>query len=86
MPAKVTSPVLVPPIVPLAVELRVKPFKVKSWEKRLVDEAVVEKRLVVVAEVPVAFWKVKFCKVVEPITNKSPDEFMVEVAEPPILN
>ena len=52
----------------------------------MVDEAVVEKRLGVVAEVPVAFWKVKFCKVVEPITNKSPDEFMVEVAEPRILN
>ena len=53
MPAKVTSPVLVPPIVPLAVELKVKPFKVKSWVKRLVEEAVVEKRLVVVALVEV---------------------------------
>ena len=34
-------------------------------EKRLVDEAVVEKELVVVALVPVAFKKVKFWRVVE---------------------
>ena len=33
--------------------------------KRLVEEAVVEKKEVVVAWVPVAFRKVKFCKVVE---------------------
>ena len=38
----------------------------------------------VVAEVPVAFTKVKFCKVVEPTTRRSPDELMVVVAEPPI--
>ncbi len=44
------------------------------------------KKLVVVAEVPVALIKVRFCKVVEPTTNRSPDELMVEVAEPPILN
>src|SRR3989338_645099 len=42
-------------------------------------------REVVVAEVPVAFTKVKFCKVVEPTTRRSPDELMVVVAEPPIL-
>ena len=42
-------------------------------------------KLVVVAEVPVALLKVKFCKVEEPMTNRSPDELMVEVAEPPIL-
>ena len=40
---------------------------------------------VVVALVPVALVKVKFCKVEEPTTNRSPDELMVEVAEPPIL-
>ena len=48
-------------------------------------EAVVEKKLVVVALVPVAFTKVKFCKVEEPMTRRSPDELMVVVAEPPIL-
>jgi len=41
---------------------------------------------VVVAEVPVALTKVKFCKVEEPMTRRSPDELMVVVAEPPILN
>ena len=40
---------------------------------------------VVVAEVPVALTKVKFCKVEEPMTRRSPDELMVVVAEPPIL-
>ncbi len=40
---------------------------------------------VVVAAVPVAFTKVKFWRVVEPMTNKSPEELMVVVAEPPIL-
>ncbi len=40
---------------------------------------------VVVAAVPVALTKVKFCKVVEPTTNKSPEVLMVVVAEPPIL-
>ena len=53
MPASETSPVFVPPIVPLAVELKVKPFKVKRDVKRLVEEAVVAKKLVVVAEVEV---------------------------------
>lgn len=38
--------------------------------KRLVDEAVVEKKFVVVAEVPVAFTKVKFWRVVEPVINR----------------
>ena len=54
--------------------------------KRLVLEAVVEKKLVVVAEVEVELTAVKFCSVVEPTTNRSPEELMVEVAEPPILN
>ena len=40
---------------------------------------------VVVAEVPVALRKVKFCKVEEPMTRRSPDELMVVVAEPPLL-
>ena len=65
---------LVPPTVPLAVELRVKPFKVKSWVKRLVEEAVVEKRLVVVAFVVVEL----------PFTSRLPVilklESMVELA------
>ena len=39
----------------------------------------------VVALVPVALVKVKFCKVEEPMTRRSPDELMVLVAEPPIL-
>ena len=39
----------------------------------------------VVAEVPVALTKVKFWRVVEPTTNKSPEVLMVVVAEPPIL-
>ena len=50
------------------------------------DEAIPETASeVVVAAVPVALTKVKFCKVEEPTTNKSPEELMVEVAEPPIL-
>ena len=39
---------------------------------RLVLEAVVEKKLVVVALEPVAFTKVKFCKVEEPLTRRVP--------------
>src|SRR3989338_11198881 len=42
-------------------------------------------REVVVAEVPVALTKVKFCKVEEPMTRRSPEVLMVVVAEPPIL-
>jgi len=45
----------------------------------------VEKKSDVVAAVPVAFTKVKFWRVVEPTTRRSPEELMVEVAEPPIL-
>ena len=40
-------------------------------------------RLVVVAAVVVASFPVKFCKVVEPTTRRSPEELMVEVAVPP---
>ena len=39
----------------------------------------------VVALVPVALTKVKFCKVEEPMTRRSPEVLMVVVAEPPIL-
>ena len=42
-------------------------------------------REVVVALVPVALTKVKFCKVEEPMTRRSPEVLMVVVAEPPIL-
>src|SRR3989344_2951527 len=45
------------------------PPTVKSDEKRLVEDAVVEKKLVVVADVPVAFTKVKFWRVVEAVAN-----------------
>jgi len=38
--------------------------------KRFVELAVVAKKLVVVAEVPVAFKKVKFCNVLEPVASK----------------
>ena len=57
------------------------PPTVRSEENKLVEEAVVEKKLVVVALVPVAFTKVKFWRVVEPTTNRSPEELMVEVDE-----
>ena len=39
-------------------------------EKRLVDEAVVAKKLVVVAFVPVALVKVNLCSVDEPVARK----------------
>ena len=44
----------------------------------------VEKREVVVAEVPEALTKVKFWRVDDPLIKRSPDELMVEVAAPPI--
>ena len=62
----------------------VRPAPLKRAVKRLVDEAVVLKELVVVALVPVAFTKVKFWRVVEPTTRRLPDEFMVVEAAPPI--
>ena len=48
----------------------VRPAPLKDAVKRLDDEAVVEKRLVVVAEVPVAFRKVKFWRVEEEVTSR----------------
>jgi hypothetical protein len=53
-------------------------------EKRFVDEAVVLKKLVVVALVEVELVAVNLWRVVEPTTKRSPEELMVEVAEPPI--
>ena len=42
----------------------------KLVEYRLVEEAVDEKNEVVVAEVPVAFTNVRFCKVDEPVSRR----------------
>ena len=53
-------------------QLVARPAPLKEAVKRFVELAVVEKKLVVVALVPVARLKVKFCKVVEPITRRSP--------------
>jgi len=44
----------------------------KPLPKKLVVEAVVVKKLVVVAEVPVALMKVKFWRVEEPVMRRSP--------------
>ena len=63
-------------IPPLKVEVPVfRTFKDPSVEvaaKRLVEEAVVAKKLVEVAKVVVASFPVKFCKVVEPWDIKLP--------------
>ena len=58
----------------------------KSAPKKLVVLAVVLKRLVEVAEVPVPLVKVKFCKVLEPETKRSPEVLILVVALPPILS
>ncbi len=52
----------------------------------MVVEAVVAKRLVVVAAVEVERVEVNLCRVVEPTTRRSPEELMVEVAVPPMLS
>ena len=70
--------------VPRPVEVRLPPLPVVK--KRLVVLAVVEKRFVVVALVVVEFMAVKFWRVVEPITNRSPEELMVVLAVPPTLS
>ena len=50
-----------------------------------VPESKVEKKFVVVAAVPVAFWKVKFCKVVEPVRrSEEKDTEEVEMSEPTV--
>ena len=48
--------------------------------KRFVEEAVVAKKLVVVAEVPVAFTKVKFWRVVDPERRRLESEVRPPVA------
>jgi hypothetical protein len=58
------------------------PPTLKSEEKRLVELAVVLKKLVVVAEVPVAFTKVKFWRVVEPVRRRLPKVPEPRVREP----
>ena len=45
-------------------------LRVAVEAKRFVDEAVVAKKLVVVAEVPVAFTKVKFWRVLDPVARR----------------
>src|ERR1019366_4264897 len=60
------EPVMLPVRLPVAVV-----------KKRLVVEALVAKKLVVVAEVPVALTKVKFCRVVDDVTKR-----LVVVAPP----
>ena len=47
-------------------------LRVAVEAKRFVDEAVVAKKLVVVAEVPVAFTKVKFWRVLDPVARRLP--------------
>jgi hypothetical protein len=47
--------------------------------KRFVEEAVVAKKLVVVAEVPVALMKVKFWRVLEPVSKR-----LERVVSPPV--
>ena len=49
----------------------------------MVEDAVVAKKEVVVACVPVAFINVKFWSVEEPTIRRSPAELKVEVAVPP---
>jgi hypothetical protein len=65
---EVMVPAVREPIVPL-------------FEKRFVVDALVEKKLVVVAEVPVALTKVKFWRVVEEVRSK-----LVEVAVPAMVS
>ena len=65
--ARLTREVATAPAVALRKPVR---FAREEFEvKRLVELAVVENKLVVVAEVPVAFRKVKFWRVVEPVAR-----------------
>jgi len=52
--------------------------------KRFVEEAVVAKKLVVVAEVPVALRKVKFWRVEEPVTRRFESVPVVNATEPKV--
>ena len=58
------------PTLPLEFTTRALEPTVRSEEKRLVDEAVVEKRLVVVALVVVLLRAVKFWRVEEPVAKR----------------
>jgi hypothetical protein len=69
--------------VPRPVDVKSPPLPVVK--KRLVVLAVVANRFVVVALDEVELTAVKFWRVVEPTTRRSPEELMVEVAVPPIL-
>lgn len=69
-------PVQVRALEPLAQET--KPAPLREAVKRLVEDAVVAKELVVVALVPVAVVKLNRCRVVEPETRRSP-EVLIEV-------
>ncbi len=67
-----------------AVDVRLPPLPVVK--NRLVDEAVVAKKLVVVAEVPVAVVNVKFCKVDEALMSRLlAVRVPVRVSLPPLL-
>ena len=70
--------------VPRPEEVKLPPVPVVK--NKLVVEAVVEKREVEVALELVELTAVKFWRVVEPTTSKSPAVLMVVVAVPPILN
>lgn len=59
---------------PPAVVTRVFPATVRSEAKRLVDDAVVEKKFVVVALDPVALRKVKFWRVDDPVARRFANE------------
>lgn len=65
---------------PLMVPFAISDPVVKFVEKRLVDDAVVAKKFVVVAELPVAFTKVKFWSVDDDVTRT-----FVVVAKPLIV-
>lgn len=69
--------------VPRPLDVKLPPVPVVK--KRLVEEAVVEKRFVVVAELEVELIAVKLWRVVEPTTRRSPVELMVVVAVCPTL-
>lgn len=57
-----------------------RPAPLKEAAKRLVEEATVLKKLVEVELDEVELRAVKFWRVVEPITKRSPEELMVVVA------
>jgi hypothetical protein len=70
---------------PSAIPRTVSEPVVPEVAKRLVDEAVVAKKLVEVAEEDVELTAVKFWRVVEPTTVSAPSVPMVEVAVRPTL-